>query len=193
MRHKLTLEGPAFRLRPVEREDAKAIVQLRNDETLGRFLHQGSATVEDQLRWQEAYENRPGDFYFVIETLETKMEGLVAIYNTDNLVGQAEWGRWILRHGSLAAVESALLVYRCAFNELNLNEVYCHTLSHNRRTVSFHDSCGITRKQRLAGRFIIKGQRQDAIEHRVDREAWPGIEEKLSQLSLLTARRVSNA
>ncbi len=46
MRHSLTIDGPAFRLRPVCIEDAAFIAALRADPERGRYLHRGSGQAQ---------------------------------------------------------------------------------------------------------------------------------------------------
>lgn len=189
MRHELSLQGAAFRLRPVRDEDAGFIVGLRSDPELGRWLNPTSPRVEDQLSWLARYYERPGDYYFVIERLSTgAAEGLIGLYDVEG--GEAEWGRWLLKPGSLAAVESAALVYRCAFELLKLEAVCCRTLAANARVVSFHDSCGIPERRLLPGHVELRGERVDAVEHRLTRAAWPAIDFRLTALAQLTARRL---
>lgn len=189
MRHDLSLQGAAFGLRPVRDEDAGFIVGLRSDPELGRWLNPTSPNVSDQLAWLARYYERPGDCYFVIERLSTgAAEGLIGIYDIEG--GEAEWGRWLLKPGSLAAVESAALIYRCAFDALRLDAVCCRTLAANERVVSFHDSCGIAERRVLPGHVELRGERLDAVEHRLTRAAWPAVDAKLTQLAQLTARRL---
>lgn len=189
MRHELSLAGAAFGLRPVRDEDAGFIVGLRSDPELGRWLNPTSAEVGDQLAWLARYYERPGDYYFVIDRLATgAAEGLIGLY--DVAAGEAEWGRWLLKPGSLAAVESAALIYRCAFEQLGLMAVCCRTLAANERVVSFHDSCGIVERRVLPGHVELRGERLDAVEHRLTREAWPAVDARLRQLAQLTARRL---
>lgn len=192
MRHDITLAGHGLRLRPIADADAGFVLQLRSDPALNRWLHATSGRLDDQLRWLAAYYARPGDWYFVIERLAGGApEGVVALYDLDAASQAAEWGRWILRPGSLAAVESAWLVYRCAFERLGLAAAFCRTVADNARVVSFHDSCGITRRTTLPGHFTLGTQRVDAVEHRVERADWPALSARLEPLARLTARRLA--
>jgi RimJ/RimL family protein N-acetyltransferase len=189
MRHELRLSGAAFGLRPVRDDDAGFIVGLRSDPELSRYLNPTSSSVDDQLAWLARYYERPGDCYFVIERLATgAREGLVGIYDIAH--GEGEWGRWLLCPGSLAAVESAALIYRCAFDLLGLEAVYCRTLAANERVVSFHDSCGIAERRLLPGHVALRGEHLDAVEHRLTRAAWPEVDARLARLAQLTARRL---
>lgn len=192
MKHNLTLEGMAFRLRPIEDVDASLVLNLRSNPNLNRFLHVTSTRLEDQLIWLADYYRRPGDYYFVVERRETgETEGVVSIYNIDATNKSGEWGRWILRPGSLAAVESALLIYRCAFELLDLERVYCRTVADNSSVVSFHDSCGITDRFLLQGYFELGGQRVDAFEHGVKRKDWPEVALGLENLARIIAQRLN--
>ena len=193
MRHDFVVEGPALRLRPVADADAAFIVALRSDPALNQYLHRGSASEAQQRGWLAAYYERPGDYYFVVERLAGgTAEGLISLYDVDARSQAAEWGRWILRTGSLAAVESAWLIYRFGFEQLHLQAIYCRTVADNQRVVSFHDSCGITQRTLLPGHFEIEGRRHDAIEHRVDRADWPALDTRLSTLARGMARRKSH-
>lgn len=193
MRHDLTLAGPAFRLRPVSDADAALILQLRSDPQLNRYLHPTSPDLADQLAWLANYYERPGDYYFVVERRETgEPEGLISIYAINPDTGEGEWGRWILRPGSLAVVESAWLIYCCAFEQLGLTDVYCRTLAENAAVVSFHDSCGIAERRLMVGYFDLGGCVADAVEHRVDRETWIRIAPQLEKFAWRIARRLQH-
>lgn len=194
MQHGHLIEGPAFRLRPVADGDAAFIVALRSDPALQRWLHAGAADTPAQLAWLAAYYRRPGDFYFVVESLGDGMpQGLIAVYDVDCATRSAEWGRWVLRPGSLAAVESAWLIYRFAFEVLGLQSLHCRTVADNQAVVSFHDSCGITERRVLPAAVELHGQRHDLVEHVVRAVSWAGVQGKLASLSRLTARRLQRA
>lgn len=191
MDHELGLDGLAYRLRPVRAGDAAFIVELRNDARLSHYLHPGARTVDEQLAWLNDYFHRPGDWYFVIERQAgASAEGLVAIYDFDRERNAAEWGRWIIRPPSLAAVESAWLIYRMAFERLGLERIYCRTVAANRQVVAFHDACELGARRQLSGHFDLAGTAVDAIEHTLLVDDWPRVASRLRRLAEGTARRV---
>lgn len=191
MRHDLTLQGPAFCLRPINDADAPFVLELRGNANLNRYLHTTSPSIEDQLAWLSRYYDRPGDYYFVIERQSSGLaEGVISIYDIDPEKACGEWGRWILKRGSLGAIESAWLIYRCAFEQLNLKHVFCRTAMNNKQVISFHDSCGITAQRILPGHFNLRGRIVDAIEHQMDSDTWTTIGVRLEKLAHLTARRL---
>lgn len=192
MRHDVSIEGKAFRLRPIGDDDATFVVELRTHPELSRFLHPVSPDPEVQRAWLAAYYDREGDYYFVIEDARRHdAVGLVALYDISADRRTAEWGRWILRSGSPAAVESAWLIYRVAFEQLGLDEVYCRTVGGNAPIVSFHTSCGLTRQRRLSAHFTIVGEPVDAIEHRLNRGEWTQVGPRLERLADRMARRLA--
>ncbi|MFT0531222.1 GNAT family N-acetyltransferase [Castellaniella hirudinis] len=173
MRHDICVEGAGFRLRPVADKDAPLILALRSDPDLNRFLHVTPPSLESQLNWLSAYYDRPGDYYFVVESRSSsEAHGLISIYEIDSCGFSAVWGRWIIKKGSLAAVESVALMYFCAFETLGLNNVRSQTVVENKSVVAFHDSCGAKRLNILPGYFNIDGSSMDAIEHQVDVQLW---------------------
>lgn len=190
MQHDLHVAGDAFALRPVELSDSDFIVELRNNPRLGRFIHPGASDARSQHAWLRSYFEREGDYYFmVVDTRSGALEGTVAIYDVDESNRAAEWGRWVLRSGSLAAIESALLTYRLGFEQLNLDTIYCRTVAANEAVVSFHDSAGLPRSGFLPAHAKLGHETFDLIEHRATRHNWPQIESTLAPLARMLARR----
>jgi RimJ/RimL family protein N-acetyltransferase len=134
------------------------------------------------------------DYYFVVENRDSRRRhGLVGIYNIDPVVQTGEWGRWILRAGSFAAVETALLVYQVAFECLQLRSVYCITVADNLAVLSFHDSCGLARAAFLPRHFELAGVRYDAVKQVCMHENWPIVRSRLEVQAERIARRLERA
>jgi RimJ/RimL family protein N-acetyltransferase len=195
MRHDIRLAGRVYGLRPVELDDAEFIVALRTcDPQRVRYLHPIPPDTEQQRRWLRSYFERQNDYYFVVENRDSRCRhGLVGIYNIDPVVQTGEWGRWILRPGSFAAVESALLVYRVAFEYLQLRSIYCITVADNLPVVSFHDSCGLARAAFLPRHFELAGVTHDAVKQVCVHENWPIVRSRLEVQAERIARRVNRA
>ena len=191
MQHDLRLCGYAFALRPVTLEDAPFIVAVRtSDPQRVRYLHPISSDVEQQRTWLNRYFERTDDYYWVVERMNTKeREGLVGIYGMDLKCRTAEWGRWVLRPGSLAAVESAWLIYRVAFEQMKLDSLYCLTVADNSPVLSFHDSCGLCRTGLLPGHFQLGDRRHDGVKHVCSRQNWPVVGQRLESHARAIARR----
>lgn len=186
MNHSLSLQGHAYGLRPVELSDAALIVQLRA--ASGQFLNRGAVSEVEQRAWIERYFLRADDYYFVVERLAGgEPHGVAGIYDVDRSARRAEWGRFVMRPGSTAAIEAALLVYRCGFEVLQMDELCCRTLAENAKVVAFHDTCGLERAPAPVT-IAHNGEPREAVEHRITRAAWPSISTHLDGLAARLAR-----
>ena len=194
MQHDLHIEGAGFRLRPARLSDSEFILSLRTQPQLSRYLHPVSGRIEDQQAWMRAYFERPGDYYFVVERAASQQAvGTIALVDVEGPGGSAEWGRWILSPESMAALPSALLIYRLGFGSLQLDRIYCNTVAENAGVVSFHDSCGLARTATLSAHFDLGGRQLDAVQHTIRKADWPDVEARLSakaeRLHRLLSRR----
>ena len=191
MKHDYKLSESIFQMRPIDNDDAEFTLMLRNDNKLNSYLNKTSNEINDQIAWLENYYKKNDDFYFVIERIKDKrQEVLISLYDINYDNNTAEWGRWILRTGSMAAVESALMIYKFAFEEIKLEKIYSRTVSLNEKTVSFHDSCGITSKKVLKDYFEFNGKKVDSIEHTVDKATYVNVVSKLKNLSKFMAKKI---
>lgn len=170
MKKKIVVSGYSYRLRPVTVDDAQFIIDTRlEDAERNRFIHRISSEVSLQKDWLRENLEREDDYYFVVENLITgEPEGLIGIYGIKD--GGAEWGRWVIRKSSFAAVESVDLIYQVAFGHLGLEELYCRTLCLNTPVVSFHNSIGQKNGGVIRECFTIDGEKYDAVKHYVDRQ-----------------------
>jgi RimJ/RimL family protein N-acetyltransferase len=190
VQHSISLTCVGYRLRPVAIEDAAFIVALRTDPLLNRFVHEISPRVEDQVAWLESYFLRPDDYYFIVEDADSsEPQGTIGLYNLDPDSNCAEWGRWILKRDSMAALESAWLIYEAGFSKLRLASLCSRTLAENLAVVSFHDSFGACRAATLKQHFVVRGEPKAALEHRVTSAEWPTLRTRhYSMVSRLASR-----
>lgn len=165
----LVLRGAGYCLRRANESDAEFVLHLRAAETeRTKYLNSVPQNVELQRRWISRASQSTDDFYFVIEnTFSGKPEGLIGLYGVTE--SNAEWGRWILKPESTAAVESVYLIAKFAFKTLGLNSIFSRTLAENTQALKFHDSMGALRG---ASRFtsIVNDQTKELVEHSISRE-----------------------
>jgi len=92
----------------------------------------------------------------------------------------------------MAALESAVLIYRVAFDLLGLAMVWARTAVTNEKVVYFHDACGLERHAVSPSFLKLRDGAVDAVEHRITREHWERIraalEEKAARLARVLAR-----
>lgn len=184
------MRGYRFAIRPVAYDDVDFIIDVRRGNP---FIGQGANSRHGQFEWLKTYFERADDYYFVIEDSATRVpQGLAGVYRIDAARNCAEWGRWVLRPDSIAAVESALLIYRCAFDDLDLRMLYCRTLLENAQVISFHDSCGLRRSHEPVT-ITVDGTARQAVEHRLERAHFAAVEQKLSSIAARLHSRVTAA
>lgn len=183
------LTGRGFLLRPVEASDADLALELRGDPELTRYLPPLNIDRDAQARWIESQRAKPDDYYWAVQRRsgEGRVEGFVGLYGRTPENGY-EWGRWILRRDSLAAAESALLMYAFAFEHLGAPHVFCQSVVDNQKVVQFHTNCGLTVRKSLPGRFMIGDQALDAVEQILDRADWPSAQAYLDKAASQAAR-----
>ena len=170
MKHNIKSNGYSYRLRPVELEDAQFIIDTRlEDAEKSQFVHKISSDVNLQIDWLNNYFERENDYYFVIENLFTgESEGLISIYNVKDK--KAEWGRWVLKSGSLASIEGVNLLYRVAFEKLNLEELYTMTITDNASVVDFHTGINAKLRKIHKDAVTLEGKVYDIAEQYIDKD-----------------------
>ncbi|MBQ3101499.1 GNAT family N-acetyltransferase [bacterium] len=170
MQHNIKQKGFAYSIRPITLDDAQFIIDVRlEDEERNKYVHKISPDVNLQINWLNKYFQTPDDYYFVIENnLTGEKEGLISIYNIKDNV--AEWGRWVVKKGSMAAIESVDLVYKVAFEKLGLDELYTKTIENNTSVVSFHSSINAKLRQTLVNEVELENVKYNVVEQFVDKE-----------------------
>jgi len=144
----MSLKSKTVQLRLVEESDAEFIVSLRTDEKYNKHLSAVTGDVDAQVNWIRRYkedEANKQQFYFIIERLDGVRCGTVRVYD---FVGDSFcWGSWILNEDKTryAAIESAFLVYKFAFDELGFQKCHFDVRKGNDRVISFHEKMGATR------------------------------------------------
>jgi len=177
--------GPAgygHRLRPVDISDAARIFDMRTDAELGQFLNPTSGDVADQEAWIAAQHARAGDHYFAVEAVCGRWEGVIGLYDVRDT--QAEWGRWILRRGSLAAPASALLLFTYAFDSVGLNQIYCRTMAQNLPVIDYHDGRPYTSRSKY-----IDSLGREFVQHTLAQTDWPTFRGALEPMANRVAAR----
>lgn len=136
-----TIEGKNINLRAVDIDDAAFILRLRIQNNKSKFLSSVENNIEKQQAWLTSYKSREElgkEFYFVIESKEHCPLGLVRIY--DLKTQSFCWGSWIIIDDAprATAIESALMIYEFAFNNLNYPQAHFDVMKGNKKVVNFH-------------------------------------------------------
>lgn len=171
MRHHYTIRKGSYLLRPAALADAAFIVELRTDPERSRFINSTSPDVEKQTDWLREYFERRHDYYFVIENVKTgNPEGTIGIYDIDDETG--EWGRWIVKPHSKAAVPAACMLFDLAFGELGLVSLYSYVAAEHGDVLKLLSALGMQQRSSLPGHLLLDGTKCDAVKLEISRSDW---------------------
>ena len=173
--------GRMARLRPAVEKDAELMLTLRQTPEYTQYIPALDIDLEAQKKWIRSNVGNPLDWTFAVDRIfDGKTEGFLGLYGIRDR--QAEWGRWVMREGSVVGLEAVFLLHRLAFEGIGLSRIYSLTIQENRRVVSFHDKYGAKRKAVLRGAKLLRGQTFDVVEHEITLAAWPEIRNKHAML-----------
>jgi RimJ/RimL family protein N-acetyltransferase len=144
MKKNCDYNGNTIIFKQVQVEDAEFILSLRLDNSLNKYLNETSPDIEKQRQWIKEQQNKENDYYFIILNKDYEKLGTVGIYEINWEKKTFNWGRWILKKSTSinVAVESMLLTYKVAFNELNLETALSDVRIENTTVINFHLSYG---------------------------------------------------
>lgn len=173
MRHHYTIQEGSYSLRPAALEDAEFIVALRTNPERNRFINATSFDVLEQQNWLRRYFDEPNDYYFLIEHAPSaRPEGTLGIYDVDQERRTAEWGRWVVRPGSKAALPSCCLAFDLAFGEMKLSSLHSYVAAGNRSVIQILRAVGMTEQGSLPRRLSLNGQTHDAVKMCINASDW---------------------
>jgi RimJ/RimL family protein N-acetyltransferase len=137
--------GNAYRLRNAEMRDAQFVLALRTDARKKRYISTTSPDLASQVEWLERYAADAGQAYFIVESMDAEPLGTVRMYDPRGT--SFCFGSWIIRQGAPAAcaVESVLLLYHYALDELGFSESYFSVRKPNRSVWHFMERFGARR------------------------------------------------
>ena len=139
------LVGKALALRDATSDDAAFILGLRTDADKSAHLSPVSGRLDDQRAWLDRYAGGTGQAYFIIEDKQGTPLGTVRLYDARDT--SFCWGSWILGAAApaAAAIESALMVYAYAIDELGFATAHFQVHRANERVRAFHERFGAVR------------------------------------------------
>lgn len=141
------LKCRTIHLRLAKEQDANFIYSLRVNNKLNKYISNVTGSVEDQRLWLQNYkekEEKNNEFYFIVVRNDNENPvGTIRIYGIteDN---RFCWGSWILNEDktTTAALESAYLIYKFAFEIMNYDSAYFQVDNENKSVIAFHLKTG---------------------------------------------------
>jgi len=161
------IEGCLVRLRPIQEEDLPLVLEWRNSVEVRKYLlNDQPIPLEAHRQWFESLEKDNRRRVFLIVSREDRPLGLVQLFAIDRENGHAEWGFYVadpeLRRAGFGP-EVEYLILCCAFDELGLQRVYCHTLASNRAVLALHERFGFQQEGVLRMHVRRGNQYEDLV------------------------------
>ena len=188
MRHSLQGEGFGVRLRPVQEADAAFIVWLRNLDHAKGNIGDSAVDVTSQKAWLDAYFEREGDYYFIVETLAGTPVGTYGIYDISGRT--AESGRWVIRPGVPAASPSAIVGLDLVFDTLGIARLHGTTVASNRPVLSLNQKMGYKQVRIERAARIIGSQAVDMVHLALSAADWREARERLLPVARLAEAQI---
>lgn len=141
--------GKKIRLRLIRQADMEMLRRWRNENRFA-FFDSSYISAEKQQRWFQSYQKKKDDLMFVIETLNGRPIGTVALYKINLPSKRAEFGRLIIdaknRKKGFGREASESLI-RFAFSTLHLEQIRLELLKSNKPAIRLYKKIGFRKVQ----------------------------------------------
>ena len=164
----MIIEGKNVLLRPITYDDTECIVRWRNKETVrSYFIYRATLTKEDHEKWLEEKVRTENVYQFVIVDKESNISiGTVYLRDIDRDNKKCEFGIFIGEDcflGKGLGTESAQMVTRFAFEQLDMNKVFLRLLAENERAYKSYLKAGFQVEGLARQDVYIGGQFHDVV------------------------------
>ena len=175
MKSKSILACGPWSLNPYRIQDIRAVVSLRNEAASHGTIPPIPSQLVKNFRWWLSSRLSSSQFNFVVKHATKGTVGFVAIYSVNSDSG--EWGRWVIKPGTLGAIPSLYLICEFGFRDLGLSELTCLTFASNKAVVELHERLGFQR-------FGVEWRNERRfVRHKLLASAWSDCSPSLKMLA----------
>ena len=159
------IEGDGFDLIPLREHHLPTTMAWRNvDSVRIWFKTPDMVSLEQHLRWYEAYSQKTDDFVFLIrDRISGALTGQIAIYRVDHFRSDAEIGRLITApgyegKGLMKKACASLIEY--AMTAVGLKRIYLEVLPSNERAIHLYQKLGFRAIRRDESLLVMTLERR---------------------------------
>ena len=121
-------------------EDASAVLSIRQDASLTKFLPRLDITVEQQEEWLRKQQDRDGDYYFIVWRNDEAI-GTIRVY--DIVGNEGETGSIAIRGSIIEKMEAKLLLDTFIYESLKLERIHNIVRIDNSPIIKFSELFGV--------------------------------------------------
>lgn len=162
------IEGKLISLVELNETHLPQMVEWRNDPFVSRFMiDQSNFTLAKQIEWFDKIKADKSRQQFII--VRNKSGESIGVVNLMRIVKENNncyWGFYIgdqnFRMGGYA-IEAEFLILQYAFHVLEMNKVYCETLSYNSKVISVHKKFGFNIEGELKKQYKIHDRYENVV------------------------------
>jgi RimJ/RimL family protein N-acetyltransferase len=181
-----------IRLRPMEREDLKALHEWENDFELIMYSRSKPINFVNMAQLEKQFEEwvkNEKELHFIVELIGSKEAigiarlergdwGNVKTANVGTYIGKKElWGKRLGRYITVALLEMA-------FNQLNMDRCEAWSVEYNQRAHKALESCGFKKSGVMRHAVFVNGRKWDGYHFDILREEYLDIRVDLLKQSL---------
>ena len=137
-----TMKGKYVILRSVLPKDTETTLNMRLDPEKTKYLHPVENSLDKQKRWIMEQNNRKGDYFFIAHNYSEHPIGTFSIYYIKGCEGHS--GRLISFGNALQSFEMNILIFRFAFEYLNLRKINGDVTNENGQAIKLDVLFGFT-------------------------------------------------
>jgi UDP-4-amino-4,6-dideoxy-N-acetyl-beta-L-altrosamine N-acetyltransferase len=158
--------GLICNIRKIESKDLEILRMWRNSDFVrSKMFNKSLITEEQQQNWFVGRDESTR-IDFIIENRDGLPIGSTYIFDISQEHKRAEWGFYLgceefTKGGH--ALDAMILIYKYGFEQLNLEKIYCQTLSSNLKVVNMHKTFGLAEEGVLKRHYFIEGDWDDVF------------------------------
>lgn len=155
-------------LKLAEINDAEFIFEIRNNESLNKYLSKTGSNLENQINWLKKYKQREQEnkeYYFIISDDIGNKYGTIRLYNFDFKDKSFEWGSWILSKNRPKGFSylSIISSFDFAFNTLKMEKARIEVIKENEKAIYIYKKIGAKLYSKSNEKFYFNYLKNDFL------------------------------
>lgn len=171
-----------LKLRNIKDNDLEMIMNWRMKPEVTKYMYTDpKLTIEDQKKWFKKISEDKHKKYWIINFENTDI-GLISIDNIDYINKNASWAYYIADtsfRGRGLARKLEYNIYNYAFEELNLNKLWCEVLSFNEIVVKIHEKYGSKIEGILREHIFKNNEFHDVVRMSILKKEWDAMKQNI--------------